>query len=158
MPELKVGDPFPTSVKLTEHNPKTEVDLATIFKGHKVVVLGVPGAFTPTCQGVHLPSFLKDYDRLKAGGVSEIVCLSVNDAFVMDAWGKATNSSDKVRFLADASGELAKVSGLGFDAKPLGGLRFKRFSAVVEDGKVTQIHIEPDNTSATCSLAPNIKI
>jgi len=158
MPELKVGDEFPTSVKLTEHNPKTEVDLSTIFKGNKVVILGVPGAFTPTCQGVHLPSFVKDYDKLKSKGVSEILCLSVNDAFVMDAWGKATNSSDKVRFLADASGELAKATGLGFDAKPLGGIRFKRFSAVVEDGKVTQLNVEPDNTGATCSLAPALKL
>ena len=76
----------------------------------------------------------------------------------MEAWGKTTNSSDKIRFLADASGELARATGLGFDAKPLGGYRFKRFSAVVEDGKVTQLNVEPDNTGATCSLAPNIRV
>jgi len=155
---VAVGDSFPTSVKLTEHNPKNEVDLATVFKGKKVIILGVPGAFTPTCQGVHLPSFIKDYDHIKSKGVSEILCVSVNDAFVMDAWGKATNASDKIRFLADADGSLAKAAGLAFDAKPLGGTRFKRFSAVVEDGKITQLNVEPDNTGATCSLAPALKL
>jgi len=158
MPELKVGDQFPTNVtSITEGNPGQKVDLAKELKG-KVIVFGVPGAFTPGCSNTHLPSFLKDYEKIKGKGVNQIICFSVNDAFVMHAWEENTKATGKIRFFADASGELAKATGLDFEAAPLGGTRFKRFSAVLQDGKVEQINVEPDSTGLTCSLAPHLKL
>jgi len=159
MVELKVGDAFPTSVtSVTENNPGQQVDLAKELGKGKVIVFGVPGAFTPGCSNTHLPSFLKDYEKIKSKGVEQIVCLSVNDAFVMHAWEENTKASGKIRFFADASGELAKATGLDVDAKPLGGVRFKRFSAVLQDGKIEQLNVEPDSFGTTCSLAPHLKL
>lgn len=121
--------------------------------GKKVVILGVPGAFTPTCSNTHLPGYIKNAEAIKAKGVSEIVCVSVNDAFVMSAWGKAQGADGKVRMLADTNGELAKALGIDFQAKVLGDApRMKRFSALVEDGKITKMNVEPDAVGATCSL------
>jgi len=159
MPQLKVGDQFPTNVtSVTEDNPGQHVDLAKELSTGKVVVFGVPGAFTPTCSNEHLPSFLRDYEKIKTKGVDKVFCVSVNDAFVMHAWQEASKATGKIRFLADAQGELAKATGLDVDAKPLGGVRFKRFSAVLVDGKVEQLNVEPDAFGATCSLAPSLKL
>lgn len=155
---IAVGEQFPTSIKVYENNPGGAVDLGPIFKGRKVIVFGVPGAFTPGCSNTHLPSYLRDYDKLKGKGVDEILCLSVNDAFVMAAWGVDRKAEGKIRFLADPDASLTKALGLDVDAKPLGGTRLKRFSAVVNDGKVTQLNVEPDSFGTTCSLAEKLEL
>jgi peroxiredoxin 5 len=141
------------SVSLFEGTPGAAVNIADLCKGKKVVLLGVPGAFTPTCSATHLPGFVKNADALKKKGINEIVCISVNDPFVHSAWGKAQNADGKVRMLADTNADLTKALGLDFEAKVLGGTRCKRFSALVEDGKITKLNVEPDNVGATCSLA-----
>lgn len=97
-------------------------------------------------------------DELKASGVGEIVCISVNDAFVVSAWGKAHNAGGKVRMLADPSAAYTKTVDLGVDLPPLGGLRSKRYSMVIDNGVVTQLNVEPDNTGLSCSLADKLKV
>jgi len=142
---LKEGDKIP-DVKLTEmvDGRPTQVSLAELSKGKRVVVFAVPGAFTPTCSMKHLPGFVEQYDALKKKGAEEIVCLSVNDAFVMDAWGKSSNASGKVRMLADGNGELTRALGLGMDASGFGmGQRSQRYAMILRDGKVEALMVEP---------------
>lgn len=149
---IKPGDPFPR-VTLQEskgydeasHCPTAPepVDTETLMKGKTVVVFGLPGAFTPTCSGKHLPGYVEAYDELKAKGVDEIVCVSVNDAFVMGAWGRDQKVGSKVRMLADGNGELAKKLGLDADFSPFSmGTRCKRFSMLVKDGIVQKVNVE----------------
>ena len=126
---------------------------ADLFKG-KVVLFGVPGAFTPGCSNTHLPGYIAKADELKAAGVNEIVCVSVNDPFVMAAWGKAHGADNKVRMIADTNATFTKALGLDLDLTAvLGSVRSKRFSALVVDGVIKSINVEPDNTGLTCSLA-----
>jgi peroxiredoxin len=116
------------------------------------VLFSVPGAFTPTCSAKHLPGFVEKAEEIKGKGVSEIVCISVNDAFVMDAWGKASGASGKVRMLGDGNGEFTRAVGLGFDASGFGmGERSQRYGMVVKDGKVEQLHVEPGPGLNVCS-------
>ena len=140
---IKVGDKVP-SVKLahmTESGPG-EIASDELFGGRKVVVFAVPGAFTPTCSAAHLPGFVANADRIRAKGVDDVVCLSVNDAFVMDAWGKAQNA-DAIHMVADGSGEFAKAAGLELDLVSRGlGMRSQRYAMVVEDGVVTHLHVD----------------
>jgi len=120
-------------------------DLTTddIFKGKKVAVFGLPGAFTPTCSAKHLPGFVSNFDALKAKGVDTVACVSVNDAFVMDAWGKSQNVGEKVLMLADGNAEFAKAMGIEMDGTAYGmGLRMKRFSMYVVDGNVKTFNLE----------------
>jgi peroxiredoxin len=141
---IKVGDKIP-SLKLKTMTKDGVRDLATddLFKGKKVVLFGLPGAFTPTCSAKHLPGYIQHADALKAKGVNKIVCLSVNDAFVMDAWGKQQGAGDKVAMIADGSADLTKALGLELDLTPNGmGLRMRRFSMLVQDGVVKTINIE----------------
>ena len=158
MAPVKVGDAIP-DVDLFEGAPDKKVNLAQLCKDSKIVVFGVPGAFTPGCSKTHLPGFVTAADDLKASkGVSEIVCVSVNDPFVMGAWGDAHGVQGKVRMLADPRGDLIKALDVELDLKAvLGSVRSKRFSLVVEGGKVTEVNIEPDGTGLTCSLADKIK-
>ncbi len=115
-----------------------------LFKGKKVVLFSVPGAFTPTCSAKHLPGFVEKADELKSKGVDTIACLAVNDVFVMSAWGKSANVGDKVVMLADGNGEYAAKLGLELDASKFGmGTRSQRFSLIVNDGVVEQVNIEP---------------
>jgi len=143
---IKVGDSLPSDLKLKEMGdagPK-DVGVGEIFKGKKVVVFAVPGAFTPTCSMKHLPGFLEQASTIRAKGVDEIVCLSVNDAFVMGAWGNANNAKGKVRMLADGNGEFTKALGLSLDASGFGmGLRSQRYAMIVQDGKVKELLVEP---------------
>jgi glutaredoxin/glutathione-dependent peroxiredoxin len=143
---IKAGDTLPADLKLKEMGeggPK-DVSVGDIFKGKKVVLFAVPGAFTPTCSMKHLPGFLEQATAIKAKGVDEIVCLSVNDAFVMGAWGKANNAAGKVRMLADGNGEFTKALGLTLDASGFGmGLRSQRYAMIVKDGKVQELLAEP---------------
>jgi peroxiredoxin (alkyl hydroperoxide reductase subunit C) len=141
---IKVGDAIP-SMKLmtpTADGPK-EISTDDIFKGKKVVLFAVPGAFTPTCSAKHMPGFVQNADALKAKGVDTIACMSVNDAFVMGAWGKDQGVDGKVLMLADGSAAFTKALGLELDLVPRGmGVRSQRFALVAEDGKVTHLGIE----------------
>ncbi len=113
-----------------------------LFKDKKVVLFAVPGAFTPTCSAAHLPGFVVNADAFKAKGVHDIVCLSVNDAFVMDAWGKAQNA-DAIHMVADASGTFTKAMGLELDLSTRGlGVRSQRYAMVVDDGVVTALNVD----------------
>ena len=143
---IKVCDALPLDLKLKEmgeSGPK-DVSVSELCKGKRVVVFAVPGAFTPTCSMKHLPGFVAGAQNLKAKGVDEIVCVSVNDVFVMDAWGKAQGAAGKVRMLADGNGEFTRAIGLELDASGFGmGKRSQRYAMVVKDGKVEQLHVEP---------------
>ena len=142
---FKEGDKVP-DVKLTEmvDGRPSQVSLAELSKGKRVVVFAVPGAFTPTCSMKHLPGFVDQNAAIRGKGVDEIVCISVNDAFVMDAWGKHSNAGGKVRMLADGNGEFAHAVGLALDASGFGmGSRSQRYAMVVKDGKVEHLAVEP---------------
>ena len=140
---IQVGDSIP-EVTLKTMGEKGPQDITTkeIFAGKKVVMFAVPGAFTPTCSAAHLPSFVANADKIKAKGVDSIVCVSVNDAFVMDAWGKAGNAEDLV-MVGDGNGELAGALGVEMDGSGFGlGKRSMRYSLIAEDGKVTTLNLE----------------
>jgi len=114
-----------------------------LFAGKKVVLFSVPGAFTPTCSAKHLPGFVQNAAAIKGKGVDSIICLAVNDAFVMDAWGKSQGCGDKVIMAADGNGEFAKALGLDFDGSRFGmGTRSQRFALVAENGVVTHLAVE----------------
>jgi len=141
---VNVGDKVP-SVKLKTMTKDGMKDVSTdeLFAGKKVVIFGLPGAFTPTCSAKHLPGFVQNAAALKAKGVDTIACLSVNDAFVMDAWGKDQKVEDKVLMLADGSAAFAKALGLELDLTANGmGTRVKRFAMVVEDGTIKTLSVE----------------
>jgi peroxiredoxin (alkyl hydroperoxide reductase subunit C) len=141
---VKVGDSMP-SMKLmmgTAEGPK-EVSTDDLFKGKKVVVFAVPGAFTPTCSAKHLPGFVQNAESMKAKGVDSVICIAVNDAFVMAAWGKDQGAGDKVIMLADGSAAFTKALGLELDLTARGmGVRSQRYALVAEDGKVTHLAVE----------------
>ncbi|MBV1883245.1 MAG: peroxiredoxin [Pseudomonadales bacterium] len=125
-----------------EKGPK-KVSTTELFSNKKVVMFAVPGAFTPTCSMTHLPGYITNADKIKAKGVDTIICVSVNDAFVMGAWGKAQNAEALV-MLADGSGELAKGLGLELDATGFGmGKRSQRYAMIVDNGVVSHLAVEP---------------
>ena len=155
---IKVGDKLPEATfrLVTADGPKT-VTTKEFFGGRKVVLFGLPGAFTPTCHKNHLPGFLADEAAFKAKGVQEIALTSVNDHFVLSAWSKATGADGHIAFLADGSGEFARAAGLEFDASAGGlGLRSKRYSALVEDGVVKVLNIEESPGKADLSGAAHL--
>ena len=141
---IKVGDKMPAgTITLATKDGPQKVNAEDYFKGKKVVLFSVPGAFTPTCDAKHLPGFVEKAGEIKGKGVDSIACLSVNDAFVMKAWGKAQNTDGKVDMLADGNGEYTKALGLDFDASGFGmGTRGQRFSLVVDNGVVKQLNVE----------------
>ncbi|MEM9879597.1 MAG: peroxiredoxin [Pseudomonadota bacterium] len=141
---VQVGDKIPdaTLMHMTAEGP-APITTADLFGGKKVVLFSVPGAFTPTCSAKHLPGFIDHAGAIKEKGVDTIACMSVNDVFVMDAWGKSQDAGDKVLMLADGNGDFATALGLDLDAKGFGmGLRAQRFSLIAEDGVVTQLNVE----------------
>jgi peroxiredoxin len=141
---IKVGDKIP-SATLTTMTPEGPKPITTdeLFKGKKVVLFAVPGAFTPTCSQKHLPGFVENADALKAKGVNTIACIAVNDPFVMGAWGKDQKVGDKVTMLADGSGKFADALGTVMDLTERGlGKRSRRYSMLVEDGVVKQLNLE----------------
>lgn len=156
---IKQGDKLPAGSfrTMTAEGPK-EISTDEIFKGKKVVFFAVPGAYTPTCSKQHLPSYVNNYDKIKGQGVDTIACMAVNDAFVMDAWGKAQGVGDKVLMLADGNGEFTKALGLELDASKFGlGTRSKRFSMVVNDGVVEKLGVDESgynlsSAEATCGI------
>jgi len=141
---IKVGDKIPSvTLKHMEESGAKEVSTDELFKGKKVLLFAVPGAFTPACSNQHLPGYIQNADQIKAKGVDTIACISVNDVFVMDAWGKNQNAGDKVLMLADGDGEFAKAAGLELDLTGKGlGMRSQRYAMVVEDGTVKELELE----------------
>ena len=141
---IEVGDRLPsvTLHHMTDDGPKG-ISTEEIFVGKKVVLFALPGAFTPTCSRAHLPGYVVKSDDLFARGVDRIVCLSVNDAFVMDAWGKDQNVEDRIMMIADGNGEFTRAVGLDVDLSAGGmGVRSQRYAMVVEDGVVTVLNVE----------------
>ncbi len=141
---IKVGDTIP-SMKLMMATPDGPKETSTdeIFKGKKVVLFAVPGAFTPTCSNRHLPGFVENADAFRAKGVDTIACIAVNDVFVMGAWGKQQGAEGKLTMLGDGSGAFAKAMGLELDLVGRGmGVRSQRYALVAQDGKVTYLAIE----------------
>ena len=138
---INEGEKIPSVTVKTEDMQDITTD--ELFGGKKVVLFAVPGAFTPTCSEQHLPGFIEKADELKAKGVDEIVCFSVNDAFVMKAWGKDRGADGKVTMIADGNADLARAMGLEFDGSGIGfGIRAQRFAAIVDDGVVTKLAVE----------------
>jgi peroxiredoxin len=141
---ISVGDKMPdgTLSMMTADGPGS-IAAAELFGGKKVVLFSVPGAFTPTCSQKHLPGYVQKSAELKANGVDTIACISVNDVFVMDAWGKDQGAGDKVLMLADGNADYMKALGLELDASGFGmGTRGQRFSIIVNDGVVEELNIE----------------
>ena len=159
---IKPGDKLPNvefTVTTAEGPQKISTDV--IFAGRKVVLFGLPGAFTPTCHMNHLPGFLLAHDDIKSLGVDTIACTAVNDIFVMKAWGKDTQSEGKIMMLADGNGEFAKAAGLDLDLAVAGmGLRSKRYSMIVENGVVRTLNVETEkgvNVSGAETIMQQLK-
>ncbi|KAK4691955.1 peroxiredoxin 5, partial [Lecanoromycetidae sp. Uapishka_2] len=151
---VKVGDSIP-SVELVESNPGDKVNLAKVLTG-KGLIIGVPAAFSPSCSATHIPGFVSS-DKLKDAG--QVFVVSVNDPFVMAAWGKTLDPSGKtgIRFLGDPSGQFTKDLDLSFESAAVFGQdRSKRYALVVDDGKVKSAHVEPDNTGVNESAADKV--
>jgi glutaredoxin/glutathione-dependent peroxiredoxin len=148
---IKVGDTLPATTLMEYSEVEGEgcsigpnaVDVAKASAGKTIALFALPGAFTPTCSAQHVPGYVKHFDDLKAAGVDEIWCVSVNDAFVMGAWARDQKSGGKVRMLADGSADFAKATGLTLDLTGRGmGLRSNRYSMLVKDGKVASLNVE----------------
>ncbi|MEX0619416.1 MAG: peroxiredoxin [Pseudohongiellaceae bacterium] len=155
---IKEGDKIP-SVTLKTMGSQGPEDIATdqIFNGKKVVLFAVPGAFTPGCSKAHLPGFVVNADKIKAKGVDAIVCLAVNDAFVMDAW-RQTQNADQILMVGDGNGELTRAMGMEMDASGHGmGTRCKRLAMIVEDGTVTHLGVEPPGSMEASSAETILK-
>ena len=148
---IKIGDKLPAG-SLSEFIEvesagctvgPNEFKIEDLTRGKKVAIFGLPGAFTPTCSAKHVPSYLSHLDKLKAKGVSEVICMSVNDAFVMGAWAREQKSGGKVRMMGDGSANYTKALGLEFDLTARGlGVRCQRFSMLVDNGVVKLLNIE----------------
>jgi glutaredoxin/glutathione-dependent peroxiredoxin len=141
---IKAGDRMPAgTLKTMTRDGMKDISTDELFKGKKVVLFSVPGAFTPTCDAKHLPGFVEHADQFKAKGVDTVACMAVNDVFVMNAWGKSSSAGDKVLMLADGNGDYAKALGLEMDGRGFGmGMRGQRFAVVVEDGVAKHVNIE----------------
>ena len=141
---IQVGDRIPstTLIKATAEGPQP-VQSDDYFAGRKIALFAVPGAFTPTCSARHLPSYVDKADELKGKGVDEIACVSVNDAFVMQAWGDAAGAEGRVTMFADGNGDFSEALGLAADFSKFGmGKRSQRWSAIVDDGVVKELNVE----------------
>lgn len=154
MPEkhIQVGDTIPAATlrTMSDEGP-VEVEASEFFKGKKVVVFAIPGAFTPTCNH-HLPTFVNNADAIKAKGIDEIACLAVNDPFVMGAWGEANGAGGKVTMLADGNAEFSTALGMTFDGGGFGlGRRSHRYAMIVDDGVVTALSME--ETPGACTVS-----
>ncbi|MCZ6504216.1 MAG: peroxiredoxin [Gammaproteobacteria bacterium] len=140
---IQVGDNIPdATMKVLGDKGPEDITTGDIFAGKKVVLFAVPGAYTPTCSAAHLPSYVVNADKIKAKGVDSIVCVAVNDVFVMDAWGKDKNA-EELLMVGDGNGEFTKAMGLELDGSGFGlGTRSIRYSLIAEDGKITTLNLE----------------
>lgn len=155
---ISVGDKLPDATfKTMGADGAKSLTTADIFSGKKVVLFGVPGAFTPTCSNNHLPGYLENHDAITARGVDAIAVVAVNDHFVMDAWARFTGGEGKLLFLADGNGDFVRATGLETDLSGGGlGVRSKRFSMIVDDGKVTALNVEDSPGQAVESGAAKL--
>jgi peroxiredoxin len=155
---VKAGDKIPqaTLMHMTDAGP-APISTDELFGGKTVALFALPGAFTPTCSNQHLPGFIEKSEELRAAGVDTIVCLSVNDAFVMDAWGKQQGAAGKVMMVGDGNAELTEKLGLSMDGTGFGmGTRSHRYSMIVRDGVVEQLNMEGNPGQAVDSGAQNL--
>lgn len=158
---IKVGDRLPegTLSESAEFDATTScpmkpqsLSVTELAQGQKIIIFGLPGAFTPTCSAQHVPGYVANFDQLKAKGVDEIWCMAVNDGFVMAAWGRSLNAGGKVRMMADGSAEYTKKLGLEFDLTAKGmGMRCQRFALIVDDGVVKHVAVEEGGKLAVSS-------
>ncbi len=157
---IKIGDPIPSATfKHATPEGMSEISTDTLFQSGKSVLFAVPGAFTPTCSNQHLPGFAANMDALKSKGIDRVVCMAVNDPFVMKAWGERDGSDDIV-MVSDWDATFTKALGLEMDASPAGlGLRSKRFAMVIDDGIVTKLSVEEErglNVSAAEAILEDL--
>lgn len=139
---IKIGDPIPEVVLKRIKEGVETVDTPTLFEGHKAVLFAVPGAFTPTCSERHVPGFVERFDEFRHRGI-DVYCVSVNDPFVMQAWGQSMDVPEGLQMLADGNADLARAMGLEMDASGYGmGIRSKRYAMYVENGVVRQLWVE----------------
>jgi glutaredoxin/glutathione-dependent peroxiredoxin len=156
---IKVGDKVP-SAKLKQMTPDGMKGLQTdeFFKGKKIVLFAVPGAFTPTCSAKHLPGFVEKASEIKRKGVDTIACLAVNDAFVMNAWGKDQKAEGKVQMLADGNGDFTRAVGLEMDGSGYGlGKRSQRYAMIIDNGVVTMLSIDKPGSFEVSSAEAVLK-
>jgi glutaredoxin/glutathione-dependent peroxiredoxin len=142
---IQTGDPIPNVrlFELDDQGAPRAVSAAERFAGKRIILFAVPGAFTRTCSQVHLPSFVQHADAIKAKGIDEIVCVAVNDAMVLAAWGREHDSTGKINMLSDGLGEFTRALGLEQDLSDRGlGMRSKRYAMLIEDGQVAALHVE----------------
>lgn len=143
---IQVGDKIPdAAVTVAGQGGHENVNSQSLFAGKKVVMFALPGAFTPTCSAAHLPGYVVAADQFKEKGVDSVICLSVNDAFVMEAWGAAQNA-ENITMLADGGGALTKAMGMEMDTADFGGVRSQRYAMIVDDGVVSLLNLEPPQT------------
>jgi peroxiredoxin len=149
---ISIGDRLPeVALKRLGASGIEEVSTSDRFRGRRVALFGVPGAFTTTCSNVHLPGYVANAERLRTGGIDGIVCVAVNDPYVMAAWGEAHGAAGKVELLADWNGELARALGLEVDFAASGlGRRCRRFAAIVDDGVFVHFAVEPAKGVTVC--------
>jgi len=155
---IQVGGKLPEATlrRMTEKGPEA-VQTTGFFRGRKVVLFAVPGAFTPTCHNDHLPSFVKNAAAIKAKGAKEIVCVAVNDPFVMGAWGRSVPGAEGITFLSDGNAEFTKAIGMDFDGSGFGlGVRSRRYAMIVDDGKVAALEVE--ESPGACSISSGSEI
>ena len=156
--KIKEGERLPVSefFYLDDNNAVQKVDTSTLLKGHKVIMFAVPGAFTKVCSAKHLPGYVKNFEEAKKKGVTKIICLSVNDPNVMQAWGEAHDVRGKILMLGDPFCKFTKSIGAEIDRNEKGlGIRSSRYTMLVEDGVVTRIKEEPDAGTCEISAAEN---
>jgi peroxiredoxin len=155
---IKVGDSIPSATfRIVTADGVKPITTDEVFKGKRVVLVGVPGAFTPTCHKNHVPGFVQQADTIRAKNVDTIAVTAVNDQFVMNAWSEASGGKGKLMFLADNNADFVKAIGLDFDARErLGGTRSKRYSMLVEDGVVKVLNVEPEAGKAEVTTAENL--
>jgi glutaredoxin/glutathione-dependent peroxiredoxin len=156
---IKVGDKVP-AVKVKQMTPEgmKDIDTGDFFKGKKVVLFALPGAFTPTCSAKHLPGFVEKAAEIKGKGVDAIACLSVNDAFVMNAWGKEQKAEGKVQMLADGNGDFTRAMGLELDGSGYGlGKRSQRYAMIVDNGTIKALNVEKPGSFEVSSAEAILK-
>ena len=157
---ISIGEKLPSvDLQIMGDGGPRNVNTSDLFGGKRVVLFALPGAFTPTCSAAHLPGFVVQADAIKGKGVDSIICLSVNDAFVMSAWGHDQNVEDRIVMAADGNGDFTRMIGLEMDGRAVGmGMRSQRYAMIVEDGVVTSLNIDKPKTFESSSAEAILKL